>query len=89
NLRLGQAALAALPIQAEAGDTEAITAANAILVARLIVESALLRQESRGGHFRSDFPQTRDDWHAHTVVRRGLAPQLVGTIAPDMAHAAD
>jgi L-aspartate oxidase len=88
-LRIGQAALAALPIQAEPGDSEAITAANAALVARLIVESALLREESRGGHFRSDFPQTREDWHAHTVLRRGQAHALVETIAPNMAHAAD
>jgi L-aspartate oxidase len=88
-LRVGQAALAAMPIQASPDDGEAITAANAALTARLIVESALLREESRGGHFRSDFPQTREDWHAHTVLRRGLAHQLVGTVAPGLSHAAD
>jgi L-aspartate oxidase len=88
-LRMGQAALAALPIQADPGNGEAITAANAAMVARLIVESALLREESRGGHFRSDFPQAREGWHAHTVLRRGQPPRLVGTIASDMAHAAD
>jgi L-aspartate oxidase len=88
-LRMGQAALAALPIQADPASREAITAANAALAARLIVESALLRQESRGGHFRSDFPQTRDDWLAHTVLQRGQPPQLAGTIAPDLACAAD
>ncbi|NNJ09945.1 L-aspartate oxidase [Chloroflexales bacterium ZM16-3] len=88
-LRIGQAALAAMPTQASPADGDAITAANAALTARLIVESALLRQESRGGHFRSDFPQTREDWHAHTVLRRGQSLQLVETIAPDLAHAAD
>lgn len=31
---------------------------NIILVAELIVKSALNRQESRGGHYRADFPQT-------------------------------
>jgi L-aspartate oxidase len=88
-LLIGQAALDALPIQASSEDSEAITAANAALVARLIVASALLREESRGGHFRSDFPQTREDWHAHTVLCHGQAHQLVDTVAPGMAHAAD
>jgi L-aspartate oxidase len=88
-LRAGQVALAAMPLQANPEDGEAISAANAALAAHLIVASALLREESRGGHFRSDFPQTREDWHAHTVLRRGQAHQLVNTVAPAMAHAAD
>ncbi len=39
-----------------------------ITVARLIARAALRREESRGGHFRSDFPQ-RDDrnWKRHVV----------------------
>lgn len=32
---------------------------NIILVAELIVKSALLRRESRGGHFREDYPQKK------------------------------
>ncbi len=40
-------------------------------VAEVIVESALSRQESRGSHFRVDFP-TRDDehWLRHTLAYR-------------------
>jgi L-aspartate oxidase len=37
-------------------------AASIITVSRLIARAALRREESRGGHFRSDFPQ-RDDIH--------------------------
>jgi L-aspartate oxidase len=41
---------------------------NLVTVARLIARAALRREESRGGHFREDFPQ-RDDlhWKVHLV----------------------
>jgi len=44
----------------------------ACTVARLVAGSALKREESRGHHFRADFP-ARDDgqWLRHTTVRRG------------------
>lgn len=35
---------------------------NMLITARIIVQAALGRKESRGGHFRSDYPQ-RDDLH--------------------------
>jgi L-aspartate oxidase len=38
-----------------------------VLAGRLIIESALIREESRGAHFRTDFPQTRSDWQKHIV----------------------
>ena len=43
---------------------------NLATVARLIARAALRRTESRGGHYRSDFPQ-RDDihWKIHVVDR--------------------
>ncbi|HWW84177.1 MAG TPA: L-aspartate oxidase, partial [Vicinamibacterales bacterium] len=44
---------------------------NLVTVARLIAHAALRREESRGGHFRADFPE-RDDlhWRVHIVDQR-------------------
>jgi L-aspartate oxidase len=91
SLQAGLAKLAQLPLQAETPSSEAITAANAALVAQLIVASALLREESRGGHFRSDFPRSAASWQRHTLLQRGSAPRFIETIASPraLAHAAD
>ena len=44
---------------------------NLVTAAAIIARSALWREESRGGHFRLDFPR-RDDarWRVHSVIRR-------------------
>jgi L-aspartate oxidase len=41
---------------------------NMILTGRLVTEAALLRGESRGVHFRSDFPRHSTKWHHHIVL---------------------
>jgi L-aspartate oxidase len=46
------------------------------LLPRLIAQSALTRCESRGGHFRSDFPVEDPAFVAHVVLRRGRPPAL-------------
>ena len=38
---------------------------NLVLTARLVAEAALIREESRGAHFRSDFPKHSMDWEKH------------------------
>ncbi len=43
--------------------------ANALITARLIVRAALERQETRGSHSRSDFPQTASQWHRRSIMR--------------------
>ncbi|MDJ0615498.1 MAG: L-aspartate oxidase [Calothrix sp. MO_192.B10] len=35
----------------------------------LILKSAAWRTESRGGHYRSDYPQTSADWQFHTLIQ--------------------
>ncbi len=41
--------------------------ANMAETARLIAESALLRKESRGGHYRSDFPRSKRKWRGKHI----------------------
>ncbi len=54
---------------------------NFLTVAMLITECALWREESRGGHFRSDFPERDDDrWQVHSILRKGLEVSASGKI---------
>jgi L-aspartate oxidase len=46
------------------------------LVAGLIGHSALLREESRGAHFRRDYPGESGLWKRHIVQRAGHEPEL-------------
>ena len=40
-----------------------------VLCGRLIAEAALLRKESRGAHFRTDFPRTSPRWRRHIIFK--------------------
>jgi succinate dehydrogenase/fumarate reductase flavoprotein subunit len=44
---------------------------NALLVAEMIMKTALMREESRGAHFRKDFPQTDDrKWKGNIFLKK-------------------
>jgi L-aspartate oxidase len=52
------------------GDRPSYELSNLVLCARLVTETALLREESRGAHFRTDFPRTSPEWQRHIVLRK-------------------
>jgi succinate dehydrogenase flavoprotein subunit len=71
------------PREANAAWQQALDLESQLTVSQLIVESALVREESRGAHFRTDFPD-RDDtaWLRSVVVGRGRDGRPAVTTRP-------
>ena len=60
---------------------DAVELANMITVARLIAQAALTREESRGAHFRSDFPQTNNEhWQKHLVLQQSHSELQIAAV---------
>jgi L-aspartate oxidase len=61
----------------EALDSQAAAIATPadVLVAMLVARAALVREESRGGHYRSDFPVEDPAWAMHIAQRVGDTPR--------------
>ncbi len=49
---------------------DALEVRNMLEIASLVAKSALLRQESRGAHYREDYPETRDEWKKSIVLNQ-------------------
>ncbi len=75
-------ARAALAVLGEQGcdkpGARAWEATNLHLVASGIVSAALAREETRGSHWREDFPGPIDAWRGHLIV--SLGPAGLGTV---------
>ncbi len=54
------------------GDRPSYELNNLVLCARLMTEAALLREESRGAHFRTDFPRTSPEWQRHIIFKKNV-----------------
>lgn len=52
----------------EPTDRPSYELSNLVLTGRLVTEAALIREESRGAHFRSDFPQPSAVWEKHIII---------------------
>ena len=61
---------------------DALEVANMLDVAEAVVSAALLREESRGHHFRTDYPEPLDEWLQHTIVRMSGDGELTLDTAP-------
>lgn len=70
---------------ASRGDT---VLANMILTARLIAASALQRKESRGGHYRSDFPKADPAFQHRTFVTIDDLQRIEAPRKATLAHTA-
>jgi L-aspartate oxidase len=55
---------------------------NMLEVARLMIRGALERRETRGVHFRNDFPETSSHWRAQIGWLRGRPQPLVSPLEP-------
>ena len=57
-----------------------------VTCARLATEAALLREESRGAHYRTDFPEPVEAWRRHQVYRGAEQAAAVATPAAGAAR---
>lgn len=48
-----------------------VSSRNFVTLATLVARAALWREESRGGHFRSDFPEPEKSWRKHSIQKLG------------------
>ena len=63
-LRLGHSKLTEIESRLPVGATEEM---NMVQTSLLITDAALLRKESRGGHYRSDFPRAKRKWSGRHI----------------------
>lgn len=74
NLRRALCDQVVLPVRPERWHPElleVVEMANMLEVARALLASALARTESRGAHYRDDYPERDEKWDGHNLMVRG------------------
>ena len=67
-----------VPATPAPNDIALIEVVNMLNVALMITESALARTESRGAHYRADFPTQDDrDWHRRILIKNNNPPEVI------------
>lgn len=73
---------AVLTIHEMEKETQSLPLLNSLATAKLMAVAGLLREESRGGHRRSDFPEAREQWQHRTFTTfekaNAVAVELAG-----------
>lgn len=64
-----------------------ISSRNFVTLAMLVAKAALWREESRGGHFRTDFPEQAAAWKVHSIQAQGEPISSSERIAMDQLAA--
>lgn len=83
NLRLQRAYRRILLLEEEINDyymrstisSRLVELRNLVTVAKLIIISAMNRKESRGLHYNTDYPKTREDQSINIILRSGYDPE--------------
>jgi L-aspartate oxidase len=57
-----------------------VSSRNFVTLAKLVATAALRREESRGGHFRTDFPETKKEWRVHSIQKLGAEISTTGRV---------
>lgn len=62
--------------------TENWETTNIMTIAQVLVRHALLREETRGSHWREDFPESEVDWQVRLVTHMDAAGTFDSTLEP-------
>ncbi|MBA3354243.1 MAG: hypothetical protein H0U23_17770, partial [Blastocatellia bacterium] len=66
-----------------------VSSRNFVTLAMLVAQAALWREESRGGHFRTDFPEQREEFRVHSIQRVGSGVTAADRVSFDPAARTD
>ena len=81
--RIGQEILPQINAETPKEILEKMEVENAILVGEMITRCAIMREESRGAHFRKDFPKTDDQkWRGNIFLEEIRGTECRSIFAP-------